>query len=77
MIQSHVPHPHAENVLFSSHSTDFAMPSPEDQLLWSASLGLDLAERAVLEAEVLVWRIVQRKAAALHAEPRVQRTTLG
>ena len=41
------------------------MPAPEDQLFWSASLGLDLAERTVLEAEVLVWRIVQRKSATL------------
>jgi hypothetical protein len=39
------------------------MPDPEDQLYWSASLGLDLADRAVLEAEVLVWRIVWQKSA--------------
>jgi hypothetical protein len=35
------------------------MPDLEDQLVWSASLGLDLADRPVLEAEVLIWRIVQ------------------
>ena len=41
------------------------MPDPEDQLYWSASLGLDLADRAVLEAEVLVWRIVWQKSALM------------
>ncbi len=44
---------------FSTHSNDFPMPDLEDQLVWSASLGLDLADRPVLEAEVLIWRIVQ------------------
>jgi len=39
------------------------MPDPEDQQVWSASLGLDLADRTVLEAEVLVWRIVRQKSA--------------
>jgi len=37
------------------------MPDPEGQLFWSASLGLDLADRTVLEAEVLIWRIVRQK----------------
>jgi len=45
-------------------ATDSLSPDPDDQLYWSASLGLDLAERTVLEAEVLVWRIVQQKSAA-------------
>jgi hypothetical protein len=45
--------------------TDFAMPVPEDQLYWSASLGLDLADRTVLEAEVLIWRIVRQKSAQM------------
>jgi len=40
-------------------SNDFPIPDLEDQLVWSASLGLDLADRPVLEAEVLIWRIVQ------------------
>jgi len=44
------------------------MPDPETQQVWNASLGLDLADRTVLEAEVLVWRIVRQKAAALGAE---------
>jgi hypothetical protein len=42
-------------------SNDFPMPDLEDQLVWSASLGLDLADRPVLEAEVLIWRIVQQR----------------
>lgn len=46
-------------------STDFRMPGPEDQLYWSASLGLDLADRTVLEAEVLIWRIVRQKSALM------------
>jgi len=46
---------------FSTHSNDFPMPDLEDQLVWSASLGLDLADRPVLEAEVLIWRIVQQR----------------
>jgi hypothetical protein len=41
------------------------MPDPEDQLYWNASLGLDLADRTVLEAEVLVWRIVWQKSALM------------
>jgi hypothetical protein len=41
------------------------MPSPDDQLFWSASLALDLADRTVLEAEVLIWRIVRQKSARM------------
>src|SRR5437870_3585896 len=44
---------------------DFPMPDLEDQLVWSASLGLDLADRPVLEAEVLIWRIVEQKSTTL------------
>jgi hypothetical protein len=44
---------------------DSLMPGPDDQLLWSASLGLDLADRTVLEAEVLMWRIVRQKSARM------------
>ena len=40
---------------------DFAMPDPEDQQVWNASLGLDLANRSVFEAEVLIWRIVRER----------------
>jgi hypothetical protein len=50
--------------LISTHnSIDFVMPDPEDQQVWNASLGLDLADRTVLEAEVLIWRIVRQRAA--------------
>jgi hypothetical protein len=37
----------------------------EDQQVWRASVGLDLADRTVLEAEVLMWRILQQKSAIL------------
>ena len=37
----------------------------DDQQVWRASLGLDLADRTVLEAEVLVWRIVCQKSALM------------
>ena len=37
------------------------MPDPEDQQVWNASLGLDLADRSVFEAEVLIWRIVRER----------------
>ena len=54
--------------LISTHnSTDFAMPDPEDQEVWNASLGLDLADRTVLEAEVLIWRIVRQRSATADA----------
>jgi hypothetical protein len=46
-------------------STDFLMPALEDQQVWRASIGLDLADRTVLEAEVLIWRVVRRKSATL------------
>jgi hypothetical protein len=42
-------------------STDFQMPDLEGQQVWRASIGLDLADRTVLEAEVLIWRIVRQK----------------
>ena len=41
------------------------MPDLDDQQVWKASLGLDLADRTVLEAEVLIWRIVRQKSAIL------------
>ena len=46
----------------SSHSSnDFLKSELDDQQFWKASIGLDLADRTVLEAEVLIWRIVQQK----------------
>ena len=50
---------------FPPTSTDFLMPDLEDQRVWRASIGLDLADRTVLEAEVLIWRIVRQKSATL------------
>ena len=50
-------------------SNDFPMPDLEDQLVWSASLGLDLADRPVLEAEVLIWRIVHREDSTTSNDP--------
>ena len=41
------------------------MPDLDDQQLWRACIGLDLADRTVLEAEVLIWRIVRQKSATL------------
>ena len=41
------------------------MPDLDDQQLWSACVGLDLDDRTVLEAEVLIWRIVRQKSATL------------
>lgn len=47
-------------------STDFPISELEkDQLFWHISLGLDLSDRSVLEAEVLIWRIAQQKSATL------------
>ena len=49
------------NVLDNSNETllrDF-----DDQEFWRASVGLDLTDRTVLEAEVLMWRIVQQRIA--------------
>lgn len=47
------------------------MPDPEDQLIWSVCLGLDLADRSVLEAEVLEWRVIQQKRAVVrHSSDR-------
>jgi len=49
-------------MLTSLHiSTDFQMPDLEDLQVWRASIGLDLSDRPVLEAEVLIWRIVRQK----------------
>ncbi len=50
------------------NSIDFRMPDPEDQQVWSASLGLDWADRTVLEAEVLIWRIVRQRSATRDVE---------
>jgi len=45
--------------------TDFMMPDLNDQQVWGASIGLDLSDRTVLEAEVLMWRILRQKSASL------------
>jgi hypothetical protein len=45
----------------------------EDQQVWRASIGLDLADRSVLEAEVLIWRIVRQKSATLMRHSLSQR----
>jgi hypothetical protein len=45
----------------SRRSTDFPKSDLDDQQVWKAYIGLDLADRTVLEAEVLIWRIVQQK----------------
>ena len=50
---------------FFTHLADFLMPDLDDQQLWRACIGLDLADRTVLEAEVLIWRIVRQKSATL------------
>jgi len=36
------------------------MADLEEQQVWRAAIGLDLADRPVLEAEVLIWRIVRQ-----------------
>jgi hypothetical protein len=46
-------------------STDFLVPDLDDQDLWRVCIGLDLADRTVLEAEVLMWRIVQQRSVTL------------
>jgi hypothetical protein len=47
-------------------STDSLKSDFDDQQVWRACIGLDLADRTVLEAEVLIWRIVQHKSALTH-----------
>jgi len=42
-------------------STNFPVPDLDDQQIWRACIGLDLADRTVLEAEVLIWHIVQQR----------------
>jgi hypothetical protein len=57
------------NDLTSLHtSTVFPTPDFEDQQVWRASIGLDLADRSVLEAEVLIWRVIQQKSATLRRQ---------
>ena len=51
----------------SQHSsTDLRKSDFDDQQIWKACIGLDLADRTVLEAEVLIWRIVQQKSLLTH-----------
>jgi len=46
-------------------SADFLVPDLDDQQIWRACIGLDLDDRTVLEAEVLIWRIVQQRSVTL------------
>jgi hypothetical protein len=45
----------------NNNSDDFPLRDVDDQQVWRASVGLDLADRTVLEAEVLMWRIARQK----------------
>jgi hypothetical protein len=45
----------------SNNSNEFLLRDLDDQEVWRASVGLDLTDRTVLEAEVLMWRIVQQR----------------
>lgn len=45
----------------SDNSNEFLLSDLDDQEVWRASVGLDLTGRTVLEAEVLMWRIVQQR----------------
>jgi hypothetical protein len=47
-------------------ATDLLKSDFDDQQIWKACIGLDLADRPVLEAEVLIWRIVQQKSSLTH-----------
>jgi hypothetical protein len=49
---------------------DFLKSDWDDQRYWKACIGLDLADRTVLEAEVLIWRIVQQMSGMTHQCPR-------
>ena len=44
-----------------NNSNDLWLRDLDGQQVWRASVGLDLADRTVLEAEVLMWRIVRQK----------------
>ena len=47
----------------SDNSNESLLSDLDDQEVWRASVGLDLTGRTVLEAEVLMWRIVQQRIA--------------
>ena len=53
-------------MIFPASSSDLLKSDFDDQEVWKACIGLDLADRTVLEAEVLIWRIVQQKSALTH-----------
>jgi hypothetical protein len=44
-----------------NNSNDLLLRDLDGQQVCRASVGLDLADRTVLEAEVLMWRIVRQK----------------
>ena len=46
-----------------NNSSEFLLRDLDDQELWRASVGLDLTDRTVLEAEVLMWRTVRERIA--------------
>jgi hypothetical protein len=50
----------------SPSPNDFLKSDLDDQRFWKACIGLDLADRTVLEAEVLIWRIVQQQSGMNH-----------
>lgn len=54
------------NMDSSRSPTDFLKSGLDDQRFWKACIGLDLADRTVLEAEVLIWRIVQQMSEMTH-----------
>ena len=56
---------------FFPHLDGFPEPDLDDQQLWRACIGLDLADRTVLEAEVLILRIVRQKSATLGRQSSV------
>ncbi len=41
--------------------------SPEPDVTWRTAIGLDLANRPVLEAELLLWRLARQRAATAQA----------
>ena len=45
----------------SQNLNDFLLRDLDDQEVWRASVALDPTDRTVLEAEVLMWRIVQQR----------------
>jgi hypothetical protein len=53
----------------SGNSNEFPLRDLDDQEVWRVSVGLDLTDRTVLEAEVLMWRIVRQRIARQTPQP--------